>query len=381
MAEEGECSCARLLSRIHGRSVAGFGRHDDRPSSCRPAAAGSRRRRRCGRCRRLSSITTTTCRLTIRRPAIAAGTQPLWQPQRTYESEALPPPGPYGAAPGYPQGREPVYTAAARPVRRGARLSAGPAGLRSAARLSGAARTGRPSAIRCGAAAAGRRLPSADEHRSRWSACRAIPPTSRRACRWTTVRRPARARSCRRSSGARTVEYRTREPAGTIIVDTAEHVSLSRARQRQGDALRHRRRPRRLHLGRRRARHPDGRVAGLASAAGDDRAPALPAALHGRRRRQSARRARALSRQDDLPHPRHQSAVDHRHVRVVGLHPPHQRGRHDLYYSREGRHPRRGACRASRRRPRRRRRRRARRCRKASAPKITTSRSRCSRRR
>jgi lipoprotein-anchoring transpeptidase ErfK/SrfK len=29
--------------------------------------------------------------------------------QRTYESEALPPPGPYGAAPGYPQGREPVY--------------------------------------------------------------------------------------------------------------------------------------------------------------------------------------------------------------------------------------------------------------------------------
>jgi lipoprotein-anchoring transpeptidase ErfK/SrfK len=29
--------------------------------------------------------------------------------QRTYESEALPPPGPY-AAPGYPQGREPVYS-------------------------------------------------------------------------------------------------------------------------------------------------------------------------------------------------------------------------------------------------------------------------------
>ena len=49
------------------------------------------------------------------------------------------------------------------------------------------------------------------------------------------------------------VDYATREPAGTLIIDTREHLSLSRARQRQGDALRHRRRPRRLHLGRRRA--------------------------------------------------------------------------------------------------------------------------------
>ena len=78
----------------------------------------------------------------------------------------------------------------------------------------------------------------------------------------------------------------------------AEHVSLSDPRQRQGDALRHRRRPRGLHLGGRRARHPDGRVARLASAGGDDRAPALSAALHGGRRRQSDGRARALSRQD-----------------------------------------------------------------------------------
>ena len=186
-----------------------------------------------------------------------------------------------------------------------------------------------------------------------------------------------------------TVEYRTREPAGTIIVDTAEHVSLSRARQRPGDALRHRRRPRRLHLDRRRARHAHGRVAGLASAVGDDRAPALPAALHGRRRRQSDGRARALSRQDDLPHPRHQSAVDHRHVRVVGLHPPHQRGRHRPLLSREGRHPRRGAARQAAgdcvdragagrgTAPRR----SGRRCRRASKPKTTASRFRCSRRR
>ena len=42
-----------------------------------------------------------------------------------------------------------------------------------------------------------------------------------------------------------------------------EHASLSRARQRAGDALRHRRRPRGLHLGRRRARlarWPSGRT-------------------------------------------------------------------------------------------------------------------------
>jgi lipoprotein-anchoring transpeptidase ErfK/SrfK len=38
-------------------------------------------------------------------PAGAYGQQP-----RSYESEALPPPGPYGAAPAYPQGREPVYS-------------------------------------------------------------------------------------------------------------------------------------------------------------------------------------------------------------------------------------------------------------------------------
>ncbi len=41
-------------------------------------------------------------------------------------------------------------------------------------------------------------------------------------------------------------------------------------------------------------------------------APALPAALYGRRPRQSARRPRPVSRQLDLPHPRHQCAVEHR---------------------------------------------------------------------
>ena len=129
-----------------------------------------------------------------------------------------------------------------------------------------------------------------------------------------------------------------------------EHASLSRARQRAGDALRHRRRPRGLHLGGRRTRLENVRVAGLASAGRDDRAPALSAALHGGRRRQSARRARALSRQDAVPHPRHQPALDDRQVRVVGLHPADQRGHPGSLQPRAGRHARRGAAGQRRRR-------------------------------
>ena len=68
-------------------------------------------------------------------------------------------------------------------------------------------------------------------------------------------------------------------------------------------------------------------VAGLASAERDDRAPAVPAAFYGRRRRQPARGARPLSRKHGLSYPRHQSTVDHRSFRVVWLHPPHQRRR------------------------------------------------------
>src|SRR4029077_15259324 len=55
------------------------------------------------------------------------------------------------------------------------------------------------------------------------------------------------------------------------------HLSLSRARQWAGDALRHRRRPRGLHLGGRRARIENVRVAGLASAGRGD-ADAAPTA-------------------------------------------------------------------------------------------------------
>ena len=93
------------------------------------------------------------------------------------------------------------------------------------------------------------------------------------------------------------VNYNTSEAPGTIVIDTPNTYLYLRARQRPRDALRHRRRPRRLHLGRHADRRPQGGMAGLASAGGDDRAPAVSAALHGRRPGQSARRARHVSRQ------------------------------------------------------------------------------------
>src|SRR5215472_11414022 len=63
----------------------------------------------------------------------------------------------------------------------------------------------------------------------------------------------------------------------------AEHLPLSRPRPGQGAALRGGRRPRGLHLVRRGKSVEDGGMARLDSAGGDDRAPALSAALHGRR--------------------------------------------------------------------------------------------------
>ena len=85
-------------------------------------------------------------------------------------------------------------------------------------------------------------------------------------------------------------------------------------------------------------------MARLESAGADDRAPALPSALHGRWRWQPARRARALSRRHHLSHSRHQSAVHHRDLRLLGLHPAHQRGHHGPAFPRQGRHARGGAA-------------------------------------
>ena len=130
------------------------------------------------------------------------------------------------------------------------------------------------------------------------------------------------------------VFYRSQHPVGTIIIETARTPPLSDRERDARAALRHRRRPRRLHLVRaccRSRARPSGRTG---PAAGDDRAPALSAALHGRRARQPARRPRDVSRQHRLSHPRHQRAGDDRQRRLLGLLPPGQRRRHRSLRSR-----------------------------------------------
>ena len=74
---------------------------------------------------------------------------------------------------------------------------------------------------------------------------------------------PAEDSALRSDFRRQVVDYRTNEAPGTIIVDTPNTYLYLRARQRQGDALRHRRRPRRFRLvGRRRpsSARPSGRT-------------------------------------------------------------------------------------------------------------------------
>ena len=113
------------------------------------------------------------------------------------------------------------------------------------------------------------------------------------------------------------VAFDTREAPGTIVIDTGNtelYYVLG-----QGRAIRYG-----VGVGREgftwsgvQTVTPQGGMAGLASAGGDDRAPALSAALHGGRSRQSAGRARDVSRLQRLPHPRHQRSLDHRQVRLL----------------------------------------------------------------
>src|ERR1700676_3049486 len=120
------------------------------------------------------------------------------------------------------------------------------------------------------------------------------------------------------------VLYRTTEAPGTIIISTAErHLYLI---QGGGRALRYG-----IGGGRERFQgqglfynFQKGRMAGLDAAAGDDRAAALSAALHGGRAGQSARGARDVSRLDGLSHPRHQPAGYDRHHGLVRLLPAGQ---------------------------------------------------------
>ena len=122
--------------------------------------------------------------------------------------------------------------------------------------------------------------------------------TPTRPCRRTTVRKKASRRRCRRiSSGRSSIIRRPSRPARSSSIRRTPILYLVLG---DGKAMRYG-----IGVGREgftwsgaERVTQDGGMAGLASADGNDRAPALPAAFHGGRREQSARRARALSRQD-----------------------------------------------------------------------------------
>ena len=166
--------------------------------------------------------------------------------------------------------------------------------------------------------------------RFRFSSCRC--PHRKR---WLTRRRRLRRRShCRarmtQHRGAAVAlqapDRRLRWPrsAGHDRRRYGSHLSLSGDGRWPRDALRHRRRPRRLHMVRRAVDHAQGGMAELDAAGRHAEAPALSAALHGGRSGQSARRARDVSRRHGLSHSRHQRSLDDRPARLVGLHPPDQ---------------------------------------------------------
>jgi len=124
-------------------------------------------------------------------------------------------------------------------------------------------------------------------------------------------------RNSRRTCAAGST-FPTKEPAGTLIVDTSHtylYYVLGGGRAiRYGVAS-----ARWLHLDRRARKFAEGRVAGLASADRDiERQPYLPRFMAAARAIRWAR-GRCISAHR-LSHPRHQSALDHRQVRLVRLH-------------------------------------------------------------
>ena len=91
------------------------------------------------------------------------------------------------------------------------------------------------------------------------------------------------------------VDYYTKQPAGTIVIDTPNTYLYLVLGNGKGSALRHWGRPRRLHLVWHRKDFQAGGMARLESTRTNDRTPTLPAALYGRWRGQPPRGARALS--------------------------------------------------------------------------------------
>ena len=142
------------------------------------------------------------------------------------------------------------------------------------------------------------------------------------------------------------VDYYTKEPAGTIIIDTQNtYLFLVLG---NGKALRYG-----IGVGRegfiwsgaekisRMAEWPDWNPPEQMI----ERQPYLPEQfMAGGDGNPLGARALYLGRHA-LPHPRHQSAVHHRQLRVLGLHPAHQRGHHRSLRAGEGWHPRGGAVR------------------------------------
>ena len=123
------------------------------------------------------------------------------------------------------------------------------------------------------------------------------------------------------------VDYDGKEKPGTIIINTRERLLY--LVQDDGRAMRYGigvGKPGFTWAG---VHHvtQQARMAGLDAARRNAQAPPRSAAPHGRRPRQSARRARHVSRLDALSHPRLERALDHRAGGVVGLHPHAQRGR------------------------------------------------------
>ena len=102
------------------------------------------------------------------------------------------------------------------------------------------------------------------------------------------------------------VYFDQNEEVGSIIIDTQGRKLYYVLPGKTSLPVSDLRRPRRLHVVRHRAHQPHCRLAVVDAAAGDAQATAWPADHGDGRAQESAGRARALSGQHHLSHPRHQ---------------------------------------------------------------------------
>ena len=184
--------------------------------------------------------------------------------------------------------------------------------------------------------------PQASPARCRRKAPRRAPTAGRWCCprcRRMNSRKSVR-RNCRRTCAGRKWPIATKEPAGTLIVDTPNtylYYVLG-----GGRAIRYG-----VRVGRdgftwtgvqkisRKAEWPDWHPPTEMI----ERQPYLPRFMAGGPGNPLGARAMYLG-STVLSHPRHQPALDHRQVRLLGLHRHAERGRLGPVRSRQGRHPR-----------------------------------------